>query len=210
MRFQRESKRDAYDVIVVGSGIGGLTAAALLARTGRSVLVVERHDRTGGYAHSFRRSPYLFDSAVHMVGGCAETPSGNGGLIHRVLSTLAVDNQCAFEAVDPCYTAVFPDYEMRVPCGLDAFIQTHVAAFPQQADGIRRIVQECVSIRHEIDRATEYSIRSPAEVPALSKYRRTTLGAVMDDMIDDPHLKAVFAALWPYLGLPPSDRKSVV
>ena len=45
MRFQAESRRDVYDVIVVGSGIGGLTAAALLARAGRRVLVVERHDR---------------------------------------------------------------------------------------------------------------------------------------------------------------------
>ena len=45
MRFRGESRRDGYDVIVVGSGIGGLTAAALLARAGRSVLVVERHDR---------------------------------------------------------------------------------------------------------------------------------------------------------------------
>ena len=70
MRFRGESRRDVYDVIVVGSGIGGLTAAALLARAGRSVLVVERHDRVGGYAHAFRRGRYLFDSAVHLVGGC--------------------------------------------------------------------------------------------------------------------------------------------
>ena len=70
MRFRGESRRDAYDVIVVGSGIGGLTAAALLARAGRRVLVVERHDRVGGYAHAFRRGRYLFDSAVHLVGGC--------------------------------------------------------------------------------------------------------------------------------------------
>ena len=55
MRFHQESREAAYDVVVVGSGIGGLTTGALLARLGKSVLVVERHDRVGGYCHSFRR-----------------------------------------------------------------------------------------------------------------------------------------------------------
>ncbi|HHH13060.1 MAG TPA: FAD-dependent oxidoreductase, partial [Thiolapillus brandeum] len=53
--FHRESRRHRYDVVVIGAGIGGLTAAALLARCGRSVLVIERHDRPGGYLHGFRR-----------------------------------------------------------------------------------------------------------------------------------------------------------
>ena len=48
-------------MIVVISGIGGLTAAALLAHAGRRVLVVERHDPVGGYAHAFRRGRYLVD-----------------------------------------------------------------------------------------------------------------------------------------------------
>ena len=69
MRFRREARHDRYDAIVVGSGLGGLTAASLLARSGRRVLVAERHDRPGGYAHAFRRGPFLFDSAVNLVGG---------------------------------------------------------------------------------------------------------------------------------------------
>ncbi|MCK5479303.1 MAG: NAD(P)-binding protein, partial [Methylococcales bacterium] len=47
-----------YDVIVIGSGIGGLTAAGLLAKSGKSVLVLETHDRPGGYAHGFKRKKY--------------------------------------------------------------------------------------------------------------------------------------------------------
>ena len=50
MRFHRESKDESYDVIVIGAGLGGLSAAALLARLGKKVLVVERHDRPVGYA----------------------------------------------------------------------------------------------------------------------------------------------------------------
>ena len=110
MRFRDESRRDAYDAIVVGSGIGGLTTAALLARAGRSVLVVERHDRVGGYAHSFRRGRYLFDSAVHLVGGCEPVDFEGGGLIHSLLTTLGVRDRCDFARIDPCYAAVVPRF----------------------------------------------------------------------------------------------------
>src|SRR5262245_14079697 len=108
MRFHAESRRDRYDAIVVGSGLGGLTSAALLARAGLGVLVVERHDRVGGYGHAFRRGRYLFDSAVHAVGGCEPTPYEGGGLVHRLLSALGLSDRLAFRRIDPFYEAVYP------------------------------------------------------------------------------------------------------
>ena len=87
----------------MGSGIGGLTTAGLLARAGRSVLVIERHDRVGGYAHAFRRGRYQFDSAVHLIGSCEPVTFEGGGLIHNLLTQLGVRDECDFARIDPAY-----------------------------------------------------------------------------------------------------------
>src|SRR5690349_21664060 len=56
-----------YDVVVIGSGIGGTSAAAQLAHAGAKVLVVERLDGPGGLAHSFKRGGYTIDPAIHTI-----------------------------------------------------------------------------------------------------------------------------------------------
>ena len=59
------------DVLVIGSGLGGLVCAIELARQGFKVCVFEQHRVAGGYAHSFRRKGYHFDISLHSMGGLA-------------------------------------------------------------------------------------------------------------------------------------------
>lgn len=63
-----ESTGTSYDAIIIGSGIGGLIAGALLSRAGKKVLVLEQHDQAGGCCHSFNEKGFEFDTGIHYVG----------------------------------------------------------------------------------------------------------------------------------------------
>lgn len=207
-RFHRESRRDTYDAVVVGAGFGGLAAAALLARAGRRVLVVERHDRLGGYGHAFRRGRYRFDSAVHLIGGCAPVGS-DGGLVARLLGALELTERAPLVPVDPIYDLRLPGTALRAPAGLEAYEDAHAAAFPAERAGIRAFLGECVRIRAEAELAAEAAAAGagPAALERLStlrRLRRATLGQVLDAHVATPAARSALAALWPYVGLPPS------
>ena len=71
---------ERVDVVVIGAGMGGLTAAAVLAKAGLCVCVLEMDARPGGYLAGFRRKEFIFDSAIHWLNLC-----GPGGTVRRIL-----------------------------------------------------------------------------------------------------------------------------
>lgn len=75
------------DTIVIGSGMGGLTAAAALARCGQRVQVLEQHTTLGGMTQSFERQGFVFGTGLHYIGGCADAP-GDAGAFARLLRWL--------------------------------------------------------------------------------------------------------------------------
>ena len=65
-----------YDAVIIGAGLGGMSAATFLARSGRKVLLLERHHVPGGYASSFRRGRFEFDISLHVLSGIGLRRSG--------------------------------------------------------------------------------------------------------------------------------------
>lgn len=79
--------KSEYDVIIIGAGIGGLTAAALLSKAGLSVCVLEKEPRIGGYLAGFKRKGFVFDTAIHWLNQC-----GPEGVVTKLFDMLGTDH----------------------------------------------------------------------------------------------------------------------
>ncbi len=203
-------REDSYDVVVIGAGIGGLTAAALIARAGRRVLVAEAESKPGGYTRSLAHGPYTFDRADHLINGAGPDSPFGPGLIHSVLEHLGVVDRCEFIRVDdPIYQACFPGLSLTVPGGREAYLDAHLRHFPGEASGLGSLVDLSARIYREW-RAFPMRprlldlLRTPRRFPTLFRYRNATLDELVDRELSDPRLKAAYAVLGAWLGLPPT------
>ncbi|MCO5171704.1 MAG: NAD(P)/FAD-dependent oxidoreductase [Planctomycetes bacterium] len=198
----RRLERDRFDAVVVGAGVGGLTAGALLARAGKRVLVVDGHTVAGGNTTVFRRRRWLFDVGLHYVGDC-----GPDGMVPRALR-LAGAGPVEWRELDPdgFDTLHFPGLTFRVPRGFEAYRERLAAAFPSERAGIDRYVRllrETWTLLEGTGGAFRWLRRLWRARLAL-RHAPRSLGEFLDGCTTDPLLRAVIAGQAGTYAQPPS------
>ena len=185
-----------WDVVVIGSGIGGLVTASQLAVKGAKVLVLERYLIPGGSGGSFRREGYTFDVGASMIFGFGQ--KGHTNLLTRALADVG----------EVCETIADPaQLEYHLPAGLDvavdrdyeSFVARLSALFPHEAQGIRAFYDTCWSVFNCLDAMPLLSLEDPAYLAkvffraplaclGLARWLPVNVGDVARKHIQDPAL----------------------
>ena len=208
--YKQTTLRDDWDAIVIGSGMGGLATAALLARYGRKrVLVLERHYVAGGFTHAFHRPGYEWDVGVHYIGQVQALDSP----LRAAFDNLS-DGRLQWSRMPEVYDRVrIGDGEYEFPAGRERFRENLICYFPTEVQAIDRYlhaVQSCVrrADAYYAEKALPRPIARLAgellQAPFLRWARRTT-AEVLDELGISRDLKAVLTAQWGDYGLPPAE-----
>ncbi len=153
------STNPEWDVIVIGSGIGGLVTASQLAAKGARTLVLERYLIPGGSGGSFKRDGYTFDVGASMIFGFGE--HGHTNLLTRALADVGQSCETVPDPVQLEYH--LPDgLTMAVDRDYDGFIARMSDRFPHESEGIKAFYDTCWQVFRCLDAMPLLSLEDPA------------------------------------------------
>ncbi len=194
-----------FDAVIIGSGLGGLSCAAAFARQGFRPLVIEQHDKPGGYATAFNRPVgFRFDVSLH------STTVGEQNGVANLIQGFPEISEVEFHLHPSLFRAIFPDHDIRVSQkDVPGYIGTVSNLFPTEKEGIAGLFQDMKGLADDIGRLSAARgqvdmSRFPQDFPLLARFHNKTWGELLQGRITDPKLRAILSTQWGYYGLPPS------
>jgi len=206
--FSTKSPSERWDYVVIGSGMGGLTSAAMLTALGKKVLVLEQHYVPGGFTHTFKRKRWRWDVGVHAIGEVTEQAA-----VGRLFARLT-KGRLEWASLGPVYDEFhFPGgFRIDFPNRRQDFVDALLAAFPDEDRAISRYVALVKDVGRAMKSYYLARVLPPRLAPVGSqlvarkaeRYLRLRTKDVLDGLTGNAKLKTVLAAQWGYYGSPPS------
>ena len=179
-------------VIIIGSGLGGLSCGVILARHGYQVTVLEQGAQVGGCLQCFSRRGGKFETGMHFIGSASE-----GQTLDRLLNFLEVKPDITLSQLDPTgYDVVsLCGQHFRFANGREAFIEQMGSYFPSQRDALVRYFDLVDKVASASSLHSLKHVETDAAVNM--EYQMRTINEVIDEVITDPLLAKVLVGNLP-------------
>ncbi|MBI2990176.1 MAG: NAD(P)/FAD-dependent oxidoreductase [Candidatus Magasanikbacteria bacterium] len=194
----RYAEGHQYDYVIIGTGNAALTVAALLAKAGYKICMLEYHDAPGGYMQTFKTGEYSFCAQVHYTWGC-----GRGGKVYEFLKHIGLEKDITFELYDKdgYDHMVMPDGKtVKIPYDFKRLADNIDAVYPGQGKSVTKFCAILSKIRTELRFFPERKIRSYEYITkvlqfrTLLRYRHATLQDLFNECGVPKEAQAVLAA----------------
>lgn len=198
-----------FDVIVLGSGMGGLTCASRLSILGYKVAVFEKHFIPGGYATNFKRKGYNFDVSLHGIGGLDV-----GGNTYNILKHCNVLDKITPLKNKTAYSIMYKDKLIDIPNDLSSYKSLLYELFPNYNSEITKLFNAIDKFsngfkKFVLDKDSSFFNKLNLDCFTFIKWSGKTTDEVIRHYIDNDDFVYVFTALWPYYGLPPQKLSAL-
>jgi phytoene dehydrogenase-like protein len=198
------TERRECEVVVIGAGVGGLVSAALLARRGVDVLLIESQSKPGGYAVSFTWDGVNFDACIDSVSGLRL-----GQPMRLILDEIGVGDEVEFEELNPIRRNIFPDFAVDVSTTRTSYEADLSSKFPAEAGNLATFFDAASRVyRWSLAQVRMWPEADSVmdDAPAFGKSYSDFAG----QFITDAKLKAVLSAHCNFIGTPPEIASAQV
>ena len=177
--------KEHYDVVIIGSGLGGLVSSIILAKEGYKVCVLEKNNQFGGNLQTFVRDKTIFDTGIHYIGGLSE-----GQNLHKYFKYLGIMDDLKLKKMDEDGFDIvsFEDQNQEYPHaqGYDNFVNQLLKYFPEEKKTIQKYCDEVVAT---CDSFPLYNVKSEGSYE--SEILSVNAKQYIDELTENKNLRAV-------------------